>query len=511
MIGLSRRAFTVAAGAAFAVRAHAQGSGGSVINVATIGEPPTLDPVITTADITSIITQHFYETLYTYNGDWQVAPLLASALPTISEGGTKVVIPLRNGVPFHNGKTMTADDVVASLKRWSNVSPRGQLAKPNITSIAATGPAEVTILLTGPFAPLIPLLAMNNSAAAIMPAAQLAGGDPLKEFVGTGPYKLLAHVPDQFVRIVRFDGYVSPSGTPSGYAGTRKAIVDEIRFAPVPNGVTRVDGMVSGEYHFADSLPTELLPRLSAQPTIKPIIANPSWPFILIMNTKSAIAGNEKVRLAALAAINPADLMEAGFGSEKFYELDGSLYSKHTAFHDSTDTIGYNKPDPQKAAALLKEAGYAGQPFRILTTQQYDFMFKVAQVADEQLKEAGFKTDVQVMDWATLVQRRTHPDAWEMFTSYHTFVPEPSLITILNPDYPGWWNTPEKQAALGAFNRETDPAKRVALWGKIQALLYAQSPTLVTGQFHSLAAISNKLSGYVEMPWSAFWNVTLTS
>lgn len=138
-------------------------------------------------------------------------------------------------------------------------------------------------------------------------------------------------------------------------------------------------------------------------------------------------------------------------------------------------------------------------------------MFKVAQVADEQLKEAGFKTDVQVMDWATLVQRRTHPDAWEMFTSYHTFVPEPSLITILNPDYPGWWNTPEKQAALGAFNRETDPAKRVALWGKIQALLYAQSPTLVTGQFHSLAAISNKLSGYVEMPWSAFWNVTLTS
>ena len=128
MIGLSRRAFTVAAGAAFAVRAHAQGSGGSVINVATIGEPPTLDPVITTADITSIITQHFYETLYTYNGDWQVAPLLASALPTISEGGTKVVIPLRTRVPFHNGKTMTADDVVASLKRWSNVSPRGQLA-----------------------------------------------------------------------------------------------------------------------------------------------------------------------------------------------------------------------------------------------------------------------------------------------------------------------------------------------------------------------------------------------
>ena len=229
------------------------------------------------------------------------------------------------------------------------------------------------------------------------------------------------------------------------------------------------------------------------------------------MNTKSAVTGKEGVRQAALAALNPADLMLAGFGSEQFFELDGSLYSKGTAFYDGTDTAGYGKPDTQRAAALLKQAGYKGEPFRILTTTQYDFMFKIAQVAKAQLEEAGFTVDLQVMEWATLVQRRVEPGGWEMFTAFHAFVPEPSLITIMNPDYPGWWNTPEKQAALTAFNTETDPAKRVALWGKIQAILYKQAPTLITGQFHSLAAISNKLADYQEMPWSAFWNVKLTA
>jgi peptide/nickel transport system substrate-binding protein len=507
---LSRR--TLGAGlasAAMMLRPRAAGaaeSSGSVINVATIGEPPTLDAMVSTTDIVSIITQHIFETLYTYTGGWEVAPLLASAMPRISDDGRTALIPLRQGVRFHNGKAMAPADVVASLTRWTAVSPRGQLARPNITAIEASGDAEVKISLTGPFAPLIPLLAMNNAAAAIMPAELLDGTAPLKAFVGTGPYKLLEHRPDQYLRLVRFADYQSPPGRPDGYAGTRKAVVDEVRFSPVPNAVTRVDGMLSGQYQFADSLPTELLGRLGSAPRVKPIIASPTWPFILIMNTKSAVAGKPGVRQAARAAINPADLMLAGFGSDTFFDLDGSVYSKGTAFHDA-ETPGYDKPDPAKASALLKAAGYDGQPFRILTTTQYDFMFKIAQVAKEQMEDAGFKIDLQVMDWAALVQRRSDPAAWEMFTSYHTFVPEPSLLTFVNPDYPGWWDTPEKRAALAAFNAEIDAVKRVQLWKRMQSILYEQAPTLVIGQFHSLAARSTRLTDFQEMPWSAFWNV----
>src|SRR6478736_814487 len=80
--------------------AFAQEKGG-VINVATIGEPPTLDPMASTADLVGIVTQHMYETLYTFDKDWGVTPLLAADMPKISPDGLTYTIALRTGVKFH--------------------------------------------------------------------------------------------------------------------------------------------------------------------------------------------------------------------------------------------------------------------------------------------------------------------------------------------------------------------------------------------------------------------------
>ena len=99
---------------------------GGAANLAMIGEPQTLDPMASTADLVSIIMQHVYEPLYTFDGNWNVAPMLAESMPTISKDGLVYTIPLRKGVKFHNGKEMTADDVVASLKRWMEMAPRGK-------------------------------------------------------------------------------------------------------------------------------------------------------------------------------------------------------------------------------------------------------------------------------------------------------------------------------------------------------------------------------------------------
>ncbi len=479
----------------------------SVINVATIGEPPTLDPATTTSDVVSIITQHVFETLYTFTARWEVAPLLAAAMPTLSEDGKLYTIPLRTGVKFHNGKTMSADDVVASLKRWMEVSARGKLAAPVVESVTASGDT-VAIRLRQPFAPLLPLLAMNNGAAVIVPFEIATAGSPIKEFIGTGPYRLIEHRPDQYIRLGRFDGYVSPKGTPDGYAGERKALVDELRFAPVPNANTRVSGMLSGQFQFADSLPSETISQFENSREVKPLVAGPSWPFVIINNTKSKLTGNPLVRQAMLAALGAEDLLTAAFGNPKFFDVDGSIYSAGTIYHDST-TPGYNKPDPKKAAELLKRAGYKGETLRLITSQQFDFMYKMAVVAKQQLEDAGFKVELLVMDWASVVRQREDPNAWESFTSYNTFVPEPSLLTFVNPAYAGWWDTPEKAAALDAFNREMDPAKRAELWKVVQRLLYEQASTLIVGQFRNLAAISAKLDGYQPMPWSAFWNVSI--
>ena len=126
-IAPSRRALLLGAAASTvlpSLRAVAQSN--SVLNIATSGDPGPLDPTPVTSDLLSEITQLFYETLYIFGPDFSIAPLLAAELPQISDGGKRYVIKLRSGVPYHDGSTMNADDVVASLQRWGRLSPRGR-------------------------------------------------------------------------------------------------------------------------------------------------------------------------------------------------------------------------------------------------------------------------------------------------------------------------------------------------------------------------------------------------
>ena len=265
--------------------------GATAIDVALYGEPPSLDPVIFTSDSATIITHHIFETLYTFNSKWEVMPVLASALPAITENGTVVTIPLRTDAVFHNGKTMTAEDVAASVSRWTRVSPRGKLVGAMATSVTVKDPRTIEIRLKQPFAPLLPLLASNTATAVVMPKELNASDKPITEFIGTGPYKFLERKPDQFTRVVRFDQYKSPPGTPDGYAGERKAIIDEIRFVPVPNAMTRVAGVISGQYLFADTLPNDALPQLKAARGIKPELVKPDWMIFMVLNTRGGANG----------------------------------------------------------------------------------------------------------------------------------------------------------------------------------------------------------------------------
>ena len=90
---------------------------GGAANLAMVGEPQGLDPMISTADLVGTIMQHVYEPLYIFDGNWNIAPMLAEGMPTVSKDGLTYTIALRKGVKFHNDREMTADDVVASLQR----------------------------------------------------------------------------------------------------------------------------------------------------------------------------------------------------------------------------------------------------------------------------------------------------------------------------------------------------------------------------------------------------------
>ncbi len=94
----------------------------------------------------------------------------------------------------------------------------------------------------------------------------------------------------------------------------------------------------------------------------------------------------------------------------------------------------------------------------------------------QNLQDAGFTVDLQLMDWASVMSRRFDPAIWEGFVTFHGFVPDPALITILSPGYPGWWDTPAKRAALETFNAAADDAARAKAWGALQDLLMHEAP-----------------------------------
>ena len=137
---LSRRAlvFTGLAAASLFAPGLAWAQGTTSANLAMIGEPQSLDPMASTADLVTIIMQHVYETLYTFDANWAVQPMLAVGMPTVSPDGKTYTIELRKGVKLHNGRDVDAEDVVASLKRWIDMTPRGKALARSITSISAS-------------------------------------------------------------------------------------------------------------------------------------------------------------------------------------------------------------------------------------------------------------------------------------------------------------------------------------------------------------------------------------
>ncbi|MFT4466160.1 MAG: ABC transporter substrate-binding protein [Sodalis sp. (in: enterobacteria)] len=431
-------------------------SKGGVIDVATIGEPPTLDPMASSADLVGTITQHIFETLYTLDGQWGLVPLLAQSMPTISPDGKTYLIVLRPGVKFHDGSEMTARDVVASLERWMRIANRGRQTASVVADLSAPDDFSLKIVLKQPFAPLIALLALNNSAAVILPA-RLTTQDPLSKFIGTGPYRLQAHVPDQYIQLTRFDGYTSRSGEPNGYGGARRQYLDEIRFVPVPDANTRVAGAVSGKYAYVDSLPVQSLARIQQGKSEAVILKPFGWP-VLMMNLRQGEMANLTLRRAVQAALAPQDMLMAAFGTADFFTVDGAMYPPGFVWHTTAGTEAY-KPmgGTAKASALLKQAGYDGKPISILTSRQYEFHYKMAQVAQAYLEAAGFKVQLDVVEWATLMQNRADPAKWDIFITHSPFLPEPSLTGMLSDDSPGWWSSETKHAAVNAFNREADP------------------------------------------------------
>ena len=382
---------------------------GGAINVATVGEPPTLDPMESPADVVGIISQHIFETLYTWGDGWKVVPLLAASDAEISADGKTYTIPLRTGVKFHDGSDMTSEDVKASLERWMRVAQRGKQTAEKVASLEAPDANTIRIVLKEPFAPLLPLLSLQTSAAIILPAEKQA--QPMTEFVGTGPYQFKERQPDQYVQLVRFDGYVAArrcrqhvwrtagglSGRNPLRAGPEREHSDRGR-AQRPLSLRR---RAAGRIPAASGGPgADRADRVQAVRLAAHVLQRQS-------------RRPHRPGAAPRGAGEPQLRGHAGRGVRQHGLLSGrrGLVSGRLPVPQRGGCRGLLRPrgDPEAAQKLPAEAGYDGQPIRIMVSKQYDFHFKMAQVAAEYMRAAGFTVDLQVLDWATLLERRNDP------------------------------------------------------------------------------------------------------
>ena len=505
----------LAAVLALAIPAFAQPAeqprAGGVFRVATIGEPPTLDLHTTTATIVQQITWHFYETLFTYDAQYNPIPLLVDT-HTVTDNGRTYVFRLRRGVKFHNGKELTAADVVASLKRWGRLATPGKQFWKNVEGVEAKDAATVTMYLKDSSGALLMGLARPNNGAVIYPKeiVDAAGDNPVKEYIGTGPYRFVEHKPDRHVRVARFKDYAARSEAPNGFGGRRTAYFDEILFIPVPDVAVRLAGVETGEYHLALQIQQDQYERIKTMPGVVAALNKPEAWSTAVLNHKQGLMTDKRIRQAFQAALDMEPIMAAGFGNKAFYRLDPGLsFPEQPQWHSRVGADLYNQKNPAKAKKLLQEAGYAGQPVRWISTKEYQWMYKNALVAKQQLEAVGFKIDLQVVDWATLVQRRNKPEVWDAFSTGITFNPEPAFSTATACNWPGWWCHEDKEQWMEALARETDHKKRKAMWDKVQQIFYEDVGRVKFGDSFSLDAIRNNVHGWQAKNELPLWNVWL--
>ena len=143
-----------------------------------------------------------------------------------------------------------------------------------------------------------------------------------------------------------------------------------------------------------------------------------------------------------------------------------------------------------------------------MTSRQYEFHYKIGEVAKAYLEAAGFKVDLQVVDWATLTTRRADPKEWDIFITHSNFPGDPTTINTITDTYPGWYVSEEKAAAVAAYMNAVSDADKQKAWEGIQTVIYDDAPLFKVGNFNAVTGVAAGISDYTPTYWPHFWNVT---
>jgi peptide/nickel transport system substrate-binding protein len=509
----------LAAAFAFAGTAGAQ----TVLKVALHSDLKIVDPIWTTALISTHHGNMVYDTLFSLDDKLQPKPQMVDKWETSSDKLTWT-FTLRDGLEWHDGKPVAAEDCVASLKRWGAKDSMGQKLLGVVAELSAPDAKTIKMVLKEPYGLVLESLGKSASNVPFMMPKRIADGDPntqITDATGSGPFifKKDEWKPGEKAVYVRNPKYKPRSEPASGLAGGKTAKVDRVEWITISDQQTQVSALINGEIDLVEIVPPDLLPLLQKDKNIKVMVTNTAGrQYAMRFNVLFKPFDNAKVRQAVLYGLSQKEFLEANVGNPDYYKECKSLFPCGSPLESTKGWEDKVSGNVAKAQQLLQEAGYDGTPVVLLHQTDTAGHNNLATVAKPQLEKMGLKVDLQPMDWQTLVSRRAKKDppnsgGWSaFFTSWGaTDIMNPVSAAFLNASCDkatfGWPCDEALEKLRDAFAKETDPAKQKTIAEQVQLRVLEYPTHVPLGQFTTPTAVRANVNGLLQTPSLALWNV----
>ncbi|HTV71895.1 MAG TPA: ABC transporter substrate-binding protein [Rhizobiaceae bacterium] len=482
-----------------------------------------LDPIVSSAAISNTHGYMIYDTLLGMDAEFNVQPQMADRWEVSADGKTYTFF-LRDGLKWHDGAPVTAEDCVASIKRWGAVDVMGQSLMGLVTDMTVIDERSFSVTLDVPTNLILEGLAKIGTRTAFMMPKRIAetpASEQITEHVGSGPFRFVSGEFQPGIKVVyeKFDDYVPRSEPASWTAGGKVVKVDRVEWIAMPDALTTVNALLNNEVDFVENLPYDLMPMVESNGDFAVEFLSPLglWTYYRF-NFLHAPFDNQLVRRAAMYAVGQNDILMALTGDPKFFSNCAAIFGCGTPYASDYGADIVIEPNIEKAKELLAEAGYKNEPVVILHPTDNAQVSTQPVVIAAALRAAGFNVDLQSMDWQTLTTRRAskNPPSEGGWSIHTTTGP---LIGITNPlinqtvatsgekAWFGWPDFPEIEALRGEFARTSDPKRLTELSAEIQKKVIDEGVVVPLGQFVIPSGFSTKLSGVLKSPVAIFWNI----
>src|SRR5271169_4623620 len=483
----------------------------------------TIDPGFTTAYITRDHGYMVYDTLLATDANFKVQPQMADW--RVSDDKLTYTFTLRDGLKWHDGAPVTAEDCVASLKRWGKNDNMGQKLMDFTASIEAADAKTIILKLKEPYGLVLESIGKPSSYVPFMMPKRLAEtppGQQIAEQIGSGPFKFVKAEFQPGVKAVyeKNPDYVPRKEPPSWAAGGKVVRVDRVEWIYIPDAATAAAALGAGEVDWWEQLPPDLIPVLARNKNIKVENIDPLGSMGLMrFNFLHPPFDNPKMRQALLYTVDQNDYVLGIAGDPKNGRI---CYSYFTCGTPLSSEVGAEpmkgKRDVEKAKQLIKESGYKGEKIVIIDATDQPIVHSQSLLTAEMLRKLGLNVEVQAGDWGTLITRRTSKEPVEKggWSIFHTWLVGPDLTSpavnfaLRGSGESGWfgWAKDAKIEELReAWFAATDAAGSKKAADAVQARAFEFVPYIPTAQFILPTAYRTNLSGVIIAPITLLWNV----